>query len=1111
MSLFRIFKNRFNILYILIVLIVVVLVFRLATLTIVEGDYYKDIADVKMIRDIPVKAPRGKIYDKNGVILADNLTSFTVQIYKSDIEYENLDNVFYELTKIISENSEKLIDEFPIVLNIFEYVDTSNTGLTATEFVLETLYNNDLLDELLDESYDGNNNYFTFKEKIHNFLLGEFELYPIELKNGKFEYAGSEDEVLDFLEKNYELLDELEGEFEDVEKEFTEITLPDAEHVILHILETEDRLMHSLLSDAQNRKLTYDFFVKKGLSQDLELIEFAFLQDIEYEELKHDLSENYTGISETSTAKEDFLFLCKYVSFDQFFSSIYVDDDANIIPGEIMLEYLKTLHSNLPVEIEIDLENNTILYKYIDDEIKNTFLNELSFSEEISAFELFKVLAFNEADMLDKIIEENAYFAQVELLNAGVNPEISVSSWQYTSLRNKHTWIEANVTREGIEEVTAEEAFNFLKAELDIIDNNGNNIVNEIDDYHIRNVLTVKDRYNKQGYLSYHPIDISYDISEKTVAIIAERNHELTGVDIKIEPIRYYPKEAEAAHILGYLGKISQESEINEYLVEQDDKYSLDDIIGKTGIEEKYEEYLAGDKGKTTVAVNASGNAIQSVSEVAPIPGDDVYLTIDSRLQQVVEETLKKGVEAIQVGGIFESEWGDYKYTDVYENATSASMVVIDVNNGEILAMANYPSYDLNLFATGISAEDYNSLLNDSTDQLAPRPLYNTAMLTAIQPGSTFKMVTSLAALEKGIDPRTTVYCSGRMELGGRHFGCWIYNLYGGAHGSQNMYQAIGNSCNFYYYVTMLGENPVTGTQHPIQLDVEDITDMAIEFGLNDPTGIEIDIPREISGGVPVVEAKKSTQRLYLRLFLEEDTQQYIIDGYDMSQEEMDEAVNTIVGWINDDIMTRSEVYQGLLDLNFDPEKPDEYGTPLVDVIKYSYINHSVWNAGDSLNISIGQGQNAYSPLQMANYVAMIANGGKRFNVNVVDKISSYDGFSTIELENEYELMKLNDFSNFDVLKEGMKLVANDYIPYSEKFPAEVAIKTGTAQHTGINPETGEPYDDFAWMVGFAPYEEPQIAISCVIFQGGSGVYPAPLVKEVMAEYLALEGLLERP
>ena len=162
---------------------------------------------------------------------------------------------------------------------------------------------------------------------------------------------------------------------------------------------------------------------------------------------------------------------------------------------------------------------------------------------------------------------------------------------------------------------------------------------------------------------------------------------------------------------------------------------------------------------------------------------------------------------------------------------------------------------------------------------LAPRPLYNIAMLTAIQPGSTFKMITSLAALEKGVTPNTTVYCAGTMKVGDRDFRCWIYNMFGGRHGSQTMYQAIMNSCNFYFYTTVLGENLATHQKHTVKVDAEDIIEMASKFGLDSKTGIEIDIPQEASGGVPSIEGKKSGIRVYLRLFLEANIERYLNDG----------------------------------------------------------------------------------------------------------------------------------------------------------------------------------------------------------------------------------------
>ena len=385
-------------------------------------------------------------------------------------------------------------------------------------------------------------------------------------------------------------------------------------------------------------------------------------------------------------------------------------------------------------------------------------------------------------------------------------------------------------------------------------------------------------------------------------------------------------------------------------------------------------------------------------------------------------------------------------------------------------------------------------------------------MLTAIQPGSTFKMITSLAALEKGVNPNTRVYCAGTMKVGDRNFSCWIYNMFGGAHGSQTMYEAIMNSCNFYFYTSVLGENLATHQKHTVKVNAEDIIDMASKFGLNSKTGIEIDIPQEASGGVPSIEGKKSGIRVYLRLFLESNLERYLEDGFVIDASMKNEIVEEIVSWIDrEEAMTRGEVYEGLKALNLNPDKTNDNYVPLVDIIKYTYINQATWTVGDNLNISIGQGNNAYTTLQMANYVASIANGGYRRNVSVVKEIKTYDGRQTDYVPlREAEKIALSDDSYLDVVKYGMKLVSYDDSakPYAS-FPVEVGSKTGTAQKEGINPETGEPYDDFAWYVAFAPYDDPQIAVACVLFEGGSGRYPIPIVRELIGEYLKLNGIVD--
>lgn len=1116
MSLQKFFKNRYNILYIIILFMLCVLGFRMAVLTIVEGEEYRAIADIKKIKDIPVKAPRGKILDRNGIVLADNVSSFTVQMYTDEIDPKNFIEVSYILSKILDKNGEKPIDEFPIELYTFDYVDenlekaqiaSGNQPIDTVSYVSAEEKAIQIVKENINDWLNFEdliyNELFSPKEKVIDSILRNMDV-PVKLENNQYVFSVQEnnDGVIVETETPISSQVEVQQETDPIKNWLKENDLNEKltpEQVIGQLLVKNNKYLSSLFSNSKIRKFSYDFIVSKGFNSNIKLVEYSFVQDENFKNIKRSLNINHEEITSSSSAKDDFVLLNMKYTLDSLLQTVYKSETGKVMPGAMLVERLKEIYSDLPVKFVEDGEFG--LYEYTDDNLKIKYLNQHNMEIDTEPYSFVKQLSFKNFEVLQSLITDDniKYFAQIELLKHE-NPSISIAEWEYSPIRDKRNWIKKNVKTEGEEgnfNYSAEEVFEMLRETLEIS--------SDINDYDMRNIMIIRERYNKTSYLSYHPVDICYSISDKSVAMISERSHELNGINVEIEPLRYYPQNEIAAHAIGYLGKIAQDYEVQNYVVEKG--YSPDDIIGKTGLEEKFEDYLRGEKGKKTVEVNNVGKTIKSVSSQAPVPGDDLILTTDSRLQKTAEESLKKGLEQIQMGGTFESEWGDFRFMDKYENAKSGALVALDVKTGEVLAMANYPSYDLNMFATGISQEDWNSLLSDSKNPLAPRPLYNIAMLSAIQPGSTFKMITSLAALEKGVDPNTTVYCAGTMEVGDRHFSCWIYNMFGGSHGSQTMYEAIMNSCNFYYYTTVLGENLATNQKHTVKVNAEDIIQMAEKFGLNSKTGIEIDIPQETSGGVPSIEGKKLNIRVYLRMFLEANIEKYLENGYKIDAGMKNEIVEEIVSWVDrDEPLTRGEVYDRLESMRLNPEKVNDYNVPLGDIIKYSYLNQAVWNVGDNLNISIGQGNNAYTVMQMANYTATIANGGYRRNISIVKDVKDYEG-NDIDYEptREVERVGLSDYNFLNIVKEGMRLVSLDDSakPYS-KFPVEVGSKTGTAQNQGTNPDTGKPYDDFAWYVAFAPYDDPQIAVACILFEGGSGRYPIPIVREVIGEYLKL-------
>ncbi|ARE87332.1 Peptidoglycan synthase FtsI precursor [Clostridium formicaceticum] len=761
------------------------------------------------------------------------------------------------------------------------------------------------------------------------------------------------------------------------------------------------------------------------------------------------------------------------------------------------------------------------------------------------------------------IAETDPVEAQQEFIKIpNLSVPISIRTWKFTEEMRKGQWLESYNIRDI--ETSAEEAFQLLRTKT-------YKIPESYSDIEARKIMVVREQLRKQGYLQYQPVRIAQDISDASVTEIEENIINLPGVNIAVEPIRYYPEGQLAAHILGYLGKISQQQEIDRYVKELG--YLPTDIIGKSGIEHKFEETLKGKDGSRRVIVDSVGRLIEELKREESIPGDSVHLTIDANLQRVADETLEQVLKTIQAGGTYTTQWGSDRLvgrSGVMKNATSGSVVVTDIKNGEVLAMSNYPSYDPNLFATGISSADWQSLMPENErDPLAPRPLQNIATSTAIQPGSTFKMIVGLAAIEQGLSPEYKILDRGFIQVGGHSFGNWLWNQSRSTMGYQNLHQAIADSNNYYFYSVANGYDYGIGRSLPIQMNMDILTDYTKRFGLNDRTGIEMDVPRERSGGVPSVENKTRTVKAMLRNHLRRQMKLEDLDETKVNptSELLTEMIEEIVGWAEEN-PSRSMIYNRMIDLGIREDKAGIY----TDIAKYSYFNQARWSVADTMNFSIGQGEHSYTPLQMANYMAILANGGYRYNLSLIRKTQSYEGSNTIEYPPELvERIELNDYSNLDEINYGMYLVTETGTArnYFRNFPIKVAAKTGTAQREGkippideveylkrhlrafgvteaavehktlqlmeenkdnpryqdegyamreairsLNPRANldhfkDDYDNYSWFTGFAPYEDPQIAISVLIFQGGSGGYGAPIFREIVAEYMGLNTVTE--
>lgn len=505
---------------------------------------------------------------------------------------------------------------------------------------------------------------------------------------------------------------------------------------------------------------------------------------------------------------------------------------------------------------------------------------------------------------------------------------------------------------------------------------------------------------NRWSYSQYDLIKISGNISRKSVSEIEERHHELPGITTGTIPVREYLSASNAAHILGFVGQITPEH-LNAWA---ELGYKGNEVVGVTGIELSAQEILRGTDGSSEIMVNTQGRQTGVISSQPAVPGNNIVLTIDMYLQKAAMESLEKTIDNIQ-----KNIMNDPKNKG---DANAGALVAIDVKNGEVLACASYPSYDpqsyLDVNSSAEAAEEVLRLESDT----ANRPLWNRTIQEKYSPGSTYKPIVGIAALEEGvIKADTLIYDKGVEEIGGKKFYCLEYISGFGAHGRLSLVKALTTSCNIYFHVV--------GTRTTIDL----IDKWAKLFGLGEKTGIEL--PFENSG----IRANK----------------QYKLE-------------------------TTGEQ----------------------------------WWIADTAQASIGQLYNEFTPLQLANYVATIANGGKRYTPHIIKKVIAFDGTLISETKKEYEQLPVSE-ETLRTIREGMRSVANSVdgtaVEVFADFPIDVAGKTGTAE-TGQEATSSSN----ALFVCYAPADDPQIAVAVVIEHGVWGSYAAPVAKDFLAAYFNIRG-----
>jgi len=537
--------------------------------------------------------------------------------------------------------------------------------------------------------------------------------------------------------------------------------------------------------------------------------------------------------------------------------------------------------------------------------------------------------------------------------------------------------------RNGIPLVTNRPSFNVLLVRENT--RNDEELLKRLADVLGLEVSQLWERIRDASNIPLHiPIRLEEDIDWQTLAYLENHNHDFSGIRIEVTPRRVYHFGDMAAHVIGYLGAISKE-ELARY---GEADYDGGDQIGKMALEKLRESDLRGEKGTNFSEVNARGFEQQLLKRVDPLPGREIQLTLDVKLQRVAEEMMNA-------------------------EGRAGAVVALEVNTGRVLSFVSTPTIHLEEFIGGISQKNWDAYLNN-----IKKPLINKVVQGMYPPGSTYKMITALAGLDTGvINPDTVFYCPGYYSFGNRIYRCWKHV----GHGAVNLRRAIAESCDVFFY--QVGQ----------QVGVDGLAKYASMFGLGQQTGLEVE--NEKDGLIPTKRWKR--------------------ERYD-----------------------------------------------------------SKWHEGETLSVAIGQGFNLVTPLQIAQMTAMIANGGKRYQPQMVERVVRADG-SIVEKLKPRLVNEVSGIQQYlPLIRQGMHDVVQ-----GKKGTAriarieglEIAGKTGTAQVVKIaqykglkDEEIPYKFRDHAWFTCYAPADEPEIAVTVLVEHGLHGSSGAsPIAKAVLETYFA--------
>jgi len=532
---------------------------------------------------------------------------------------------------------------------------------------------------------------------------------------------------------------------------------------------------------------------------------------------------------------------------------------------------------------------------------------------------------------------------------------------------------------------------------------------------------TIDERLRDYNGSPLRGIPVAEDVPAATLFYLAEHTDEFPGVAPEVVALREYPYGKLAAHILGYVGEISPD----ELKASRFRSLQQGDVVGKAGVELTYDRFLRGRDGVQDFEVNAAGRVIRSLGGRQPVPGLDLRLSVDLDIQKQAEASLADGMKLAR--SLPDSQrGGNYP-------APAATAVVLDPNDGSLLALASLPEYDPRKFVGGISRRDFTAYSKNPDD-----PLLNRAVQSAYPPGSTWKPVTALAALQRDlITPSTIFHCPGSYQFGNSVKHDWTPS----GHGSVNLTESLRMSCDVYYYnLGAIFARSELSQEASGEKAAELMQGTARSLGFGRVP--QLDLPYATAGTVPT--------RGWRKQFWEANKAVYC--------------------------KGTSELYRELCRDGWQ------------------------WQGGDDLNIAIGQGALQVSPLQLALGYGAVANGGTVYAPHVAKSVTDPATGRTVRtIQPKVAQAARIPAGSFTAVSQGLATVpatgtaAGAFAGFPmDRFP--IAGKTGTADLP--------PKAPFAWFASFAPVQSPRYVVVAMVEQGGHGGESAAPVARALYEKL---------